>query len=122
MPGGIDVIFSGFAVHHLDPAEKEALLRACKARLRPGGLFIMVDVLREDGQSREQYLECYLGSMRQQWTAVIPEQLEEACRHVAEFDFPETLFTLTRMASDAGFGATQVVERYAQHHLLVFTC
>lgn len=121
MQDDVDVIFSGYAVHHLDRAGKAALFRACKARLRSGGQFIMVDVLREEGQSREEYLEIYLGMMRRQWTAVIPAQLEEACRHVAEFDFPETLSTLTRMASDAGFGGTRLVARFAQHHLVVFT-
>ncbi len=121
MTGEVDVIFSGYAVHHLDRAGKEALFRACKARLRPGGLFIMVDVMREEGEGREQYLEKYLGLMRRNWTAVPVEQLEEACRHVAEFDFPEAFSTLTRMASEAGFGGTRLVERHAQHHLAVFT-
>ncbi|MCA9312686.1 MAG: methyltransferase domain-containing protein [Phycisphaerales bacterium] len=121
MTGEVDVIFSGYAVHHLDLAGKEALFQASRARLRPGGEFIMIDVMRGEGESREQYLEDYLGQMRRSWTAVIPEQLEEACRHVAEFDFPESLSTLTCMATDAGFGGTRLVERHAQHQLAVFT-
>jgi cyclopropane fatty-acyl-phospholipid synthase-like methyltransferase len=85
-----DVIFSGFAVHHLGAEGKQALFHACAAKLAPGGHFILVDVVREEDQTREQYLEGYLDFMRTQWTAVRPEHLDEACAHVAAYDFPET--------------------------------
>jgi len=115
-----DVIFTGYAVHHLSTADKQRLFHACARLLKPGGLFLMVDVVREEGQSRETYLEGYLGTMRTQWTAVQPAHLDEACTHVAAFDFPETLSTLTQMAEAAGFKQTRMLQRHAQHHVLVF--
>jgi hypothetical protein len=70
---------------------------------------------------REHYLDGYLGNMRASWTAVPPDELEQACAHVASFDFPETLADLTRMAEAAGFSKAHVVDRFAQHHVLVFS-
>lgn len=116
-----DIIFSGFAVHHLDAAEKLRLLTACAERLVPGGSLIMVDVLREDGQTRDEYLDGYLDFMRSQWTEVLPEHLEEACAHVAAYDFPETLADLTYMAKQAGLHEVEVIGRYRQHYVLRFT-
>ncbi|MCE2694794.1 MAG: class I SAM-dependent methyltransferase [Verrucomicrobiota bacterium] len=116
-----EVIFSGFAVHHLDAAGKQQLFHACAAKLAPGGQFILVDVVREEGQTREQYLKGYLNFMRTQWTAVRPDHLEEACAHVAAYDFPETLTDLKRMAAEAALTNVRVVDCFAQHHVLVFS-
>jgi hypothetical protein len=59
--------------------------------------------------------------MRTQWTAVRPDHLEEACAHVAAYDFPETLTDLKRMAAEAALTNVRVVDRFAQHHVLVFS-
>jgi predicted urease superfamily metal-dependent hydrolase len=58
--------------------------------------------------------------MRTQWTAVRPEDMDAACAHVAAYDFPETVADLTRMASKAGFREVRLVDRFAQHHVMVF--
>lgn len=116
-----DVIFTSFAVHHLDAAEKQQLFHACAARLSPGGVLLMVDIVREEAQTREAYLEDYLGTMRARWTAVRPDHLEDACTHVASFDFPETLSDLTHMAATAGLPQTRLLQRHDQHHVLAFS-
>ncbi len=116
-----DIIFTGFAVHHLDAAAKQQLFHACAQHLSPGGQFIMVDVVREEDQTREHCLEGYLNFMRTQWTEVLPEHLDEACAHVAAYDFPETLSNLTHMAKQAALTKTQLISRHAQHHILRFT-
>ncbi len=116
-----DVIFSGFAVHHLDAAGKQRLFTACAEHLAPGGEFILVDVVREEGQTREQYLDGYLNFMRTQWTEVHPEHLDEACAHVSAYDFPETVADLTLMAKQAGLSAPQLIGQFQRHCILRFT-
>jgi MFS family permease len=115
-----DIIFSGFAIHHLDSAAKQQLFHACARRLKPGGKIIMVDIVREEGQTREQYLEEYVGFMRAGWNEVIPEQLDEACAHVTAYDFPETIRDLTHMARQAALSEMQLLNRFAQHHIVLF--
>lgn len=115
-----EVIFAGFSVHHLQRAEKEAFFRSCTRVLTPDGIMILVDVVRQEGESREAYLDGYLHTMRTRWTGVPPEALEEACTHVAAHDFPETLSELSRMARDAGLSRTSLLARHDQHHVIVF--
>jgi SAM-dependent methyltransferase len=115
-----DVIFSGFAVHHLDAAAKQELFHACAAKLAPGGRFILVDVVREEGQTREQYLEGYLNFMRTQWTAVRPIISKKPA-----LTSPRTTSPRRSPISSAWpqrlLGETRLLDRFAQHHVLVFS-
>jgi tRNA (cmo5U34)-methyltransferase len=46
LPGGsFDLVVSALAVHHLDPPEKRSLFARVYAALRPGGRFVLGDVV-----------------------------------------------------------------------------
>jgi tRNA (cmo5U34)-methyltransferase len=47
-PGSYDLVISALAVHHLDAAGKADLFRRVRARLRPGGRFVLADVVTPD--------------------------------------------------------------------------
>lgn len=115
-----DVVFTGFAVHHLDVLEKQALFHACARTLAPGGRFLKVDIARQEAETRDEYLLRYLHWVRTQWTAIPPEQREEACTHIAAHDFPATLTELSHMATTAGFAQTRALGRFGDHHVLEF--
>lgn len=116
-----DVLFSGFAVHHLTSDEKARFFRAAGRCLSEKGWLILVDVVREENQDRDNFLKAYLNFMREKWTSVPPHQLEEACAHVRDHDYPECLSTLREMAQEAGLGSTRLINRHAQHHTLLFS-
>jgi SAM-dependent methyltransferase len=116
-----DVLFTGFALHHLTTEQKARFFRAVGRCLSEKGWLILVDVVREEHQDRETYLEGYLRFMREQWTEVPREQLEEACAHVRDYDYPEPLSSLKEMAGQAGLPHMQLIGRHAQHHTLLFT-
>ena len=44
-PDGFDVAYSSYALHHLDPAEKAALVSDVVTLLRPGGWFVNADII-----------------------------------------------------------------------------
>ncbi|MBX9636899.1 class I SAM-dependent methyltransferase [Nitrosomonas sp.] len=115
-----DVIFTGFAVHHLTSVDKARFFQAVGSCLAGKGWLILVDVVREENQSREDYLEGYLKCMRDNWIKVPPDQLEEACTHVHDHDYPEYFSTLQEMAAAAGLQASRIVNQYGQHHTLLF--
>lgn len=115
-----DVIFTGFAVHHLTTADKAHFFEAVGRCLSEQGKLILVDVVREENQSRADYLQDYLKCMRDTWVKVPPDQLEEACTHVHDHDYPEYFSTLQAMAAAAGLKASRIVNRYGQHHILLF--
>lgn len=116
-----DIIFSGFAVHHLTPEDKVRFFNAVGRSLSKRGWLILVDVVREEHQDRETYLNRYLQFMRETWIKVPPEQLEEACTHVHDHDYPETFSTLQQMAISVGLHAQRVVSQYGQHCTLLFS-
>jgi len=116
-----DLIFTGYAVHHLPATAKSGLLVSCRGVLTDGGGLILVDVLREKGQSREDCVAAYLRLMRGEWTAVPPEMIEEACSHVAAFDDPASFDELEEFATRAGFSEVRMLARHGPHHLLRFS-
>jgi SAM-dependent methyltransferase len=116
-----DVIFTGFAIHHLSSEEKQRFFCAAGSRLSEHGWLILVDVVRAEGQDRESYLDGYLKFMREAWTEVPADQLEEACTHVRDHDYPECLSTLRQMAKTAGLSTCRLVSRHTQHHVLLFS-
>lgn len=116
-----DIIFSGFAVHHLTLEDKARFFNAVGRSLSGEGWLILVDVVREEHQDREIYLSHYLQFMRETWVNVPPEQLEEACNHVHNHDYPETFSTLQQMATTAGLHMQRIISRHGQHYTLLFS-
>jgi hypothetical protein len=76
-------------------------------------------VVRESGESRDSYLTRYLDFMRREWTDVPTDQLEEACAHVARYDYPETFDDLDQMARRAGFSEVRLVDRFGPHQVII---
>jgi SAM-dependent methyltransferase len=116
-----DLIFSGFAVHHLSLDEKERLFRALAALLSEGGIFLMVDVVREEGMTREEHVASYTQMMRTQWQGIPAEALEEGCSHVEAYDFPATISELRKASLEAGFVRMEELLRKGQHRIFVFS-
>ncbi len=82
LPGGpFDLVFSALAVHHLDTDGKRDLFRRVAGSLRPGGRFVLGDV-------------------------VVPGRPEDAVTPVTpEYDLPERVPDLLAWLEDAGFRA-----------------
>jgi SAM-dependent methyltransferase len=118
--GAFDVIFSGFALHHLGSEEKRRLFREAARGLAPGGAFLLIDVVRDDLESRDEAVAAYIRDMRRGWTRMTATDLENACAHVAEFDFPESVNGLVKMATEAGLVRHQRLASYGRHEAVVF--
>jgi tRNA (cmo5U34)-methyltransferase len=77
--GPFDLVFSALTVHHLDSREKADLFRRIAAVLRPGGRFVLGDV-------------------------VVPEDAEDALTPVTEgFDLPDPVVDQVAWLEAAGF-------------------
>jgi tRNA (cmo5U34)-methyltransferase len=80
-PGPFDLVVSALAVHHLEGAGKPDLFRRVAAALRPGGTFVLADV-------------------------VIPERTEDVVTPISEgYDFPDRTEDLLAWLCEAGFSA-----------------
>ncbi|MFO0892471.1 MAG: hypothetical protein U0790_25430 [Isosphaeraceae bacterium] len=68
--GTYDVVLSSFAIHHLSEAEKAIFFARAADRLGAGGMLLLVDTMREEGEDRAAYLEGYCGWVRSTWVAL----------------------------------------------------
>jgi len=118
-----DVILATYAVHHLPIREKQDFFRLAHGRLAPRGSLLYADVFRRDGETREAYLDRYVGMMRRDWVGMPPESLASTSEHVTQRDFPESIEALAAMAREADFQYPRELFRDATgfHRLMAFT-
>jgi len=115
-----DAIYSSFAQHHLSPEGKAKFFALAARRLNPGGLLILVDVTREEGESRDDYMRNYTGWLRQTMTSLATAEHDLICDHLTQNDFPESASTLRAQAERAGLVALDGLVPHKWHRLLLF--
>ncbi len=113
-------MFSSFALHHLTTEEKGEVFRQVSRSLRPGGVFLLVDVVRHEDESHDAHLQAACDWMRKEWHDFSPEEMATICDHVTGNDLPETVITLARRATAAGLSAPEPVNQYRWLHILAF--
>jgi len=57
-----DAVVSGYAIHHLTDEEKHGLFGSIRARLKPGGRAVFVDLMFKNKLDREMLMNRYSGS------------------------------------------------------------
>ena len=98
------ISLASFCLHHLSAAEKQRTL----AQIRKASpVFLLVDLFRQEGQSREQYLERRRAWMRSEWTALTSEELALVMEHEQAADFPETVSDYRQWGLEAGFNEVE---------------
>lgn len=97
-----DVILAGYVVHHLSFEEKRRFFTLCREALAPGGSLVFYDLFRRPAETRDECVTAYTELIATRW-ALVGEALDNTCRHVREYDFPETVATITALTRDAGF-------------------
>ena len=115
-----DVVFSSFALHHLSAAQKAEFFQSARERLKDGGILLLIDTMRDDGEERAMYLERYCAWLQSRCQILSPEALNSLCEHIRNNDFPETIMDLGAMATKAGFNEPIAINQFRWHHTLCF--
>ena len=100
---GCDIIHSAFAIHHLDDQHKQEFLQAARARINPGGLLLWVDIFREPGEDRSEYVQRYRQRIARDWQVLSAEQQTHVVDHLSSFDLPADRDRITGTAEAAGW-------------------
>lgn len=116
-----EVIFSSYALHHLDGQDKQAFLTACREHLAPSGRMLLIDIAREADQDLCAALDAYCGTIATRWTGLDVQERGDIIDHVRGNDLPERASDLAAMAERAGFSRFEIVARYTAHHLFSLT-
>jgi len=115
-----DLIFSSLALHHLSTAEKAEFFQLSFKNLTNGGILLLIDVMREEDQSRDQYLNQHLSWIQSTWTTSSLAGKQAIAVHIRNHDFPENVSTIQFLAQQAGFFAMTKVSRYLWHYTYSF--
>lgn len=115
-----DAIHASFSLHHLPTERKAEFFRRAAAALAPGGMVLLVDVMREEDEALDLYHRRYCDALRATWTSLAPSERDEICAHIAANDFPEPHSALLAQARAAGLFPTGAGAKFGWHRFVAF--
>ena len=80
--GLYDVVYTGFALHHLSTEQKAEFFRRVAQRLEKDGLLLLTDIVREEDESLPVHLRRYCDWLRSDWGSLNAEEKASACDHI----------------------------------------
>jgi SAM-dependent methyltransferase len=90
-PEPADAAWCSLSIHHLPTDGKLRLMQAVHDAT---STFLMIyEPTRQDGESRDQYLDRFRRVNRPAWTTLTAEEWAQINHHVTTCDFPETVDT-----------------------------
>ena len=98
-----DAVLTSFAFHHLSLEQKDVAMGKIFNLLNPGGTFIIIDMIRMEQESQQEYIQRYLNNVRQSWQNLTSQEVEMVASHICGEDLPETQTTLSSVAKNHGF-------------------
>lgn len=101
--GSANVVLASYSLHHFSTADKVKLLGEIRRVLEPRGVLLWIDAVREEGQSRDEYVNALADDIRRDWTLLSVEERDRAAEHVLTSDFPETENWMMEATEAAGF-------------------
>ena len=111
-----DLVFSSFALHHLSSEHKSEFFTHSRRVLRENGCVILLDIMREIDETRQDYLDKYFAAAATQWTELAGVELSRVENHARNCDFPETSAALQGMALSAGLDDAELLDKCTWHH------
>ena len=118
---GFDVVFTSYALHHLNQKEKAEFFRLAYKALTGNGILIIVDVMREPDESLSAHLNNYCLWVRNEWRQFNEQELTAIIQHISHNDMPETEAQLLAMAEAEGFCSASCLFQVSRHQALVFS-
>lgn len=98
-----DLVLMSFSLHHLTYGDKDQFLGQLKRILRPGGVFLMIDVFREVGESLPDYYERYIGQAHRNEWQLNPEEFAAMSEHITTSDLPDSSEAIISLGQSHGF-------------------
>jgi len=104
-----NVVLASYSLHHFSTADKVKLLREIGRVLEPGGALLWIDAVRDEVESRDEFVDGLAGEIKRDWTLLSAEERERAAEHVLTSDFPETEGWMMEATAAAGFEVAETL-------------
>jgi len=101
--GTVDILHSAYAIHHLDDNQKRDFFASARQRVDSNGIFVWVDVFREPGETRAEYVQRYSQRIERLWGVLTPEQKHHVIDHLSNCDIPADREAIKAMAEASGW-------------------
>jgi ubiquinone/menaquinone biosynthesis C-methylase UbiE len=98
-----NVALASYSLHHFSTNDKLTLINDIHRLLEPSGAFLWIDIVRNDNESRQEYIDRITHAMTHDWVGLAPEQRQLGVNHVRQSDFPETRSWMLEHVQSAGF-------------------
>lgn len=115
-----DVLHSSFVLHHLATADKAEFFRRASRALAPGGVLLLVDTMRDENETRDDYLKHYFDWIEKDWPGLSRSEKDAIFEHISSSDYPEPLSVLDQQARMAGLKRLPGDIPHRWHHLMRF--
>jgi len=104
-----DVLYLGLSHHHLECAIKREMMAHLRRATAPGGAFYMFEPCLQPGESLDEYLERWEGSMDGLYDPFPADARSALLEHVRSCERPETREEYLASAASAGFGPGEIL-------------
>jgi SAM-dependent methyltransferase len=100
-----DVAWCSLSIHHLATDNKLDVHKAIRDALGAGGIFLLYEPTRIDGEDRAGYLERFQQTNHQLWDYLSNPEWGQIWDHVSTCDFPESAADWLEIGREAGFSS-----------------
>lgn len=114
-----NIIYSSYAMHHLNDADKKIFLVDCFNSLSIDGAFILIDLFKNENQSLEDFKKNYTDILNAEWNMLNQEEKEMVIDHIQQFDFPTQQSTLIDWAKEIGFVVNKSINLDNKHGAII---
>ncbi len=105
----------GYTAHHLETKAKISLFSRVRKQLRADGILIVYDLITDEGESPEDFLERSIQHFETSWDAFDRDQLASIRDHVSTKDHPESWEGWKSIAEESGYSRSALRFRDPQH-------
>ena len=119
-PDTFDLVHAGYSLHHYPTDGKPPVLDEISRVLAPGGILIWTDILRMEGETRDEYLLRLNDEIGTNWVALSPDERATVVGHVRACDFPEPESWMIREAEARGLRFEERLYHDPYYTALVF--
>lgn len=115
------ILYSSFAIHHLTDEIKCKFIHNCYQKLENEGIFILIDIKRQPGQTTEDYKKSYTNWILNDWEELNEKEKKAIIDHLNTCDIPVETSTYISFANKAGFNFIKEIDIDPRHTLLLFS-
>ena len=114
-----NVVYSSYAIHHLQDLDKKKLILKLVQGLPKNGLFIYIDIFKKEDETMLEYKQRYMQNIATYWDSIELYEKEIIFNHINESDFPTDISTIKDWLSEINIKPSNIIQFDDCHKLVL---